>query len=196
MKLLFVDCETTGLNPDRNAIHQLSGLVVIDGVVKSEFNLNMQPHEGAEIVEEALKCSGTTAQMLSQYPPPYIVYQQFVTMLSHWVNKFDKTDKFFLIGYNNAGFDNQFLRAWFAKNGDKYFGSWFWSNCIDVMILATEYLAHQRHLMTDFKLKTVAAACGIAVEEERLHGAAYDIQLTKQIYDCITSKIQVESKIQ
>lgn len=32
-------------------------------------------------------------------------------------------DKMYLVGYNNAGFDNSFLRALFQQCGDKYFGS-------------------------------------------------------------------------
>ena len=31
MKLLFFDLETTGTNPGRNGIHQISGSIVIDG---------------------------------------------------------------------------------------------------------------------------------------------------------------------
>lgn len=188
MKIIYYDLETTGLDPKRHGIHQLSGIIVINGVVKCDFALKMQPFAVAEIEPEALKCSNTTPEMLQSYPSMGLVYYQFVDMLGKYANKFDKQDKFFLIGYNNRQFDDQFLRNWFFHNNDKYFGSWFWSNTIDVMVLASQYLMHQRQLMPDFKLKTVAAACGITVDESKLHQAGYDIELTKQIYDCITSK--------
>ena len=45
------------------------------------------------------------------------------------LEKFDKKDKFFLVGYNNASFDNQFFRAFFVQNNDMYFGSYFWFLC-------------------------------------------------------------------
>lgn len=34
MKLFFYDLETTGVNPGRNGIHQISGMIVVDGEVK------------------------------------------------------------------------------------------------------------------------------------------------------------------
>jgi DNA polymerase-3 subunit epsilon len=74
------------------------------------------------------------------------------------------------------------LRSWFVKNGDKYFGSWFWSNSLDVMVLATQKLLSKRAKMENFKLKTVAAEFGITIDEQRLHDAQYDIDLTRYIY--------------
>lgn len=114
------------------------------------------------------------------------VKEEFTNLLGKYVDKYDKTDKFFLCGYNNASFDNQFLRAWFVQNGDNYFGSWFWSSAIDVMVLAAQALMEQRHKMKDFKLRTVAEQLGIVIEEERLHDAMYDIVLTHEVYKRLT----------
>ena len=114
------------------------------------------------------------------------VYQQFVSMLDKYADRFDKKDKFFLAGYNNAAFDNQFLRGFFLQNGDKYFGSWFWSNSIDVMVLATQYLLARRQDMENFKQGTVAKYLGIEVQDDKLHDALYDIQICKAIYDVVT----------
>ena len=107
-------------------------------------------------------------------------------MLSKYADRYNKQDKFFLAGYNNASFDNQFLRAWFLQNNDKYFGSWFWSNSIDVMVLATPYLASKRAGMENFKQGTVAKHLGIEVDAERLHDALYDIEICKAIYDIVS----------
>lgn len=114
------------------------------------------------------------------------VYRQFVDMLAKYVDKYNRQDKFFLAGYNNASFDNQFLRAWFVQNEDKYFGSWFWSNSIDVMVLATPYLAARRAEMENFKQGTVAKFLGIDVDSNRLHDALYDIEICKAIFDIVS----------
>lgn len=114
-----------------------------------------------------------------------VVYNQLVTMLSKYVDKYDKNDKFFLCGYNNAAFDNQFLRGFFLQNGDNYFGSWFWANTLDVMVLATLALADRRAQMENFKLSTVASAMGVEVNAGEPHNAMYDIYLTKAIFDKI-----------
>lgn len=116
------------------------------------------------------------------------VYSEFVAMLEKYVDKYNKKDKFFLVGYNNAVFDNQFLRGFFLQNGDQYFGSWFWSNTIDVMVLASAYLATRRPDMENFKLSTVAKTLGVDVESESLHNALYDINLTKAVFDIVTNK--------
>lgn len=188
MKILFFDLETTGTLVNRHGIHQISGKVVIDGNEVESFNFHVQPNPNAQIEQEALNVAGVTAEQIKAYPPMGEIYDKFVNMLSKYVDKYNKRDKFFLAGYNNASFDNQFLRAWFIQNGDKYFGSWFWSNAIDVMVLATPYLAENRHQMENFKQGTVAKTLGIVVDDTRLHDALYDIEICKQIYDKVSGK--------
>lgn len=156
MKLLFFDLETTGTNPGRNGIHQISGQVVIDGIVKESFDFHVQPNPKAAIEDEALAVAGVTREQIAKYPAMGTVYRQFVAMLGKYVDKYNSKDKFFLVGYNNAAFDNQFLRGFFLQNNDKFFGSWFWANSMDVMVLATVYLANKR---TD---KIIEAKMGFA----------------------------------
>lgn len=186
MKQFFYDLETTGLNPGRNGIHQISGEIVIDGKVMETFDFHVRPNPKASIENKALQVSGVTREQILAYPPMENVYKQLTALLSKYVDKFDRDDKFFLVGYNNSSFDNNFLRGFFLQNGDNYFGSWFWSNSIDVMVLASQYLMEQRAQMVNFKLSTVADFLKINVENDDLHSADYDIALTKAIYDKVT----------
>lgn len=185
MKLFFFDLETTGTYPGKNGIHQISGEIVIDGETKERFDFKVQPNPQCVIEEQALAVAGVTREQVMAYPPMHQVYQELVSMLGKYVDKFKKTDKFFLVGFNNASFDNQFLRGFFLQNGDQYFGSWFWSNSIDVMVLASAHLADKRHEMENFKLATVAKFLGVNVDDNSLHDADYDIFLTKAIYDIV-----------
>lgn len=186
MKVLFFDLETTGTMVNRHGIHQISGMIVVDGEIKERFNFHVQPNPKADVVKEALDVAGVTKEQIMAYPPMGEIYQKFVDMLAKYADRYNKQDKFFLAGYNNASFDNQFLRAWFLQNNDKYFGSWFWSNSIDVMVLATPYLAAKRAEMENFKQGTVAKHLGIAIDESRLHDALYDIEVCKAIYDIVS----------
>lgn len=185
MKILFFDLETTGLKPEKHGIHQMSGCIVIDSVVVETFNFRIQPNPKALIEDDALNIANVTREQIQAYPEMKTVYNQFTKILSNYVDKFNKTDKFFLCGYNNASFDNQFLRGFFLQNNDNYFGSWFWSNSFDVMVLASKHLAANRHKMPNFKLKTVAKEMGITVDENKLHDAMYDIELTMNIYNLL-----------
>jgi len=139
MKQLFFDLETTGVEPEKNGIHQLSGIIVIDGDKKEEFDIRIRPAEGLVIEDAALEVSGVTREQIASYQSEKEALKQFIGILSRYVDRFNTKDKFFLTGYNNASFDNKFLRAFFTRNNDKYFGSWFWSNSIDVMVLATVF---------------------------------------------------------
>jgi len=188
MKLLFFDLETTGTLVNKHGIHQISGMVVIDGEVKETFNLHVQPNPQALIEPAALEVGGVTEAQIKAYPPMGVIYNQFVDMLSKYADRYNKKDKFFLVGYNNASFDNQFLRAWFIQNDDKFFGSWFWANSIDVMVMATPYLAEQRADMENFKQGTVAKTLGIAIDDSKLHDALYDIEVCKAIYDKVCAR--------
>lgn len=186
MKVLFYDLETTGTYPGKHGIHQMSGMIVIDGEIKETFDYKVRPNPKAEILDEALAVAGVTRKQILAYPPMEEIYPQVINMLAKYVDRYDKKDKFFLAGYNNASFDNQFLRGWFLQNGDQYFGSWFWSNSIDVMVLATPYLAARRTEMKDFKQGTVAKTLGIQVDDAKLHDALYDIEICKAIYDIVS----------
>lgn len=185
-KLFFFDLETTGTNPARHGIHQISGEIVIDGITKESFDFHVCPNPKAQIDQSALDVAGVTKEQILAYPPMKEVYAQLIELLCKYVDRYNRNDKFFLVGYNNASFDNNFLRGFFLQNDDKYFGSWFWSNSIDVMVLASNYLIEERPRMENFKLSTVAQTLGINVESDELHSADYDIALTRAVYEKVT----------
>lgn len=182
MKILFFDLETTGTNFWQHGIHQIGGILEIDGEIKETFDLKVAPNPAAKIEQAALDVCSVTVEQIQAYPPMAQVYRHLTATLAKYCDKFNKQDKIFLVGYNNAGFDNQFLRAWFTQNGDNYFGSWFWANPIDVYVLASHKLMATRHEYPDFKLMTCTQAFGIEIDETKLHDAVYDIYLTREIY--------------
>jgi len=181
-KILFYDLETTGVKYWKNSIHQIAGCIDIDGEIKEYFDFRVAPHPAATIDTEALKIGGVTLEEIQAYPDMKTVHKQFTSMLSKYVDRFNRQDKFFLCGFNNMGFDDKFLRNFFELNGDTYFGSFFWANSLDVMCLASNKLLDTRPSMVDFKLKTVAGTMGLTIDPEKLHDGRYDIELTRQIY--------------
>lgn len=181
-KILFFDLETTGTNPSKHSIHQISGKIFINGRLEDEFDIHMQPNPTAIIDDEALSVSGVTREQLATYMPFSEGYRAFLGHIAKYVNKYDRSDKMFLAGYNVAAFDVPFLRGLFLQNGDTYFGSWFWSVPIDVIVLAQTLLMDERNGMENFKQGTVAKYLGIEVDDSKLHDALYDIEICHKIY--------------
>jgi len=186
VKKFFYDLETTGVDHRRNGIHQLAGCIEIDGEIVESFNFNAAPNPKAIIEEEALKVGGVTLEQIQAYEAMDKVFRKFKVLLSKYCDPYDKSDKMYLVGFNNAHFDDNFLRAWFAQNGDSYFGSWFHAGSLDVMVLASQYLIERRHIMPNFKLMSVAAEVGISIDESKLHDANYDILITRAVYNIVT----------
>ena len=60
MKVVFFDLETTGTLVNKHGIHQISGMIVIDGAVKEIFDFKLQPNPNVEIVHEVLDVAGVT----------------------------------------------------------------------------------------------------------------------------------------
>jgi DNA polymerase-3 subunit epsilon len=178
------------LDKERCSIIQLSGCIELDGEDIEYFDFKMRPWNGAEFQPKALEMyenRGITMDEILSYPNPKEVFKNFQDLLCKYVNKYDKKDKFLLYGYNNRGFDDDFLRNFFIRMNDPYFGSFFHQNTIDVMVLASEYLHTVRPNMPNFKLSTVAEVLQFKVRHDLLHDAEYDIKLTRLAYNVCKS---------
>jgi DNA polymerase-3 subunit epsilon len=199
IKLLFVDTETTGLDPQKNGLTQISGVAQVRdagfNVTKEKeayamFDYKLRPFSYDVIEESALQVCGLTIDDLDSPDrlPPKSAHDAFVEMMKQIVSPYDKTDKFFLVGYN-ATFDDRFLRAFFDKCGDKYYGSFISWPPIDVAQMAAILLGPRRMLMKSFKLSAVAETVGIKIDQEKLHDAMYDIELTIALFDWVVKSI-------
>lgn len=183
---IFYDTETTGTNYKLNSIHQLAGIIEIDGDIIEEFDFRMRPHEKAIITPEALKVCNKTLEEILAYPSYKETYRAVKKMLDAYIDRYDAKNKAKLIGFNNRSFDDDFFRMFFELCGDTFFNSYFWSDSIDVLVLASHYLEDRRPEMPTFKLKRVALELGITYDKSELHGAPFDAMLTRQIYRIVT----------
>ena len=189
MKLIFIDTETTGWDTKNCALLQISGYIDIDGQNREVFDYKLKPFEGAVWMEEAVDKTGITEQIASQWEDTNIVFNKFIKMLEKYVDRYDRTDKFFFVAYN-ANFDTDFLREWFIREAtnerDKSFGNgfgnFFWTPPLDVMLFAAVRVMKNRHLFENFKLGTVCNKLGIEFSEEDAHNAMYDIEKTRELF--------------
>lgn len=176
-KIFYFDVETTGLDPVQNAIIQLAGIIVIDGKAMEEFEFKIAPFETDHVSQEALDVHGYSVEDIKGFTTPSIVYQHLLNIFSKYVNKFDKSDKMTPAGYN-VRFDMDFLKNFFLKNGDVYFGSWLNWKMIDPLPLLHFIDFAGGISLPDYKLASVCAHFGI---ELQAHDALSDIRATRQL---------------
>lgn len=178
-KILWVDVETTGLDPVRHGIWSLSAIIEIDGVEVATFDERCNP-VGAELDAIALEIGCVTEEEINGFQSDRELYAKFTSFLSKHITKFDRNDKAVMAGMC-VDFDDRFLRALFAKMGDKFLGSWKYPDMIDVRGLAIDALATVRHRMESFKLESIADALGIA-DGHCFHKSLDDLRVTRRAY--------------
>ncbi len=188
-KIIYLDTETTGLDKDKNDIIQVAGIVEIDGVEKERFNLKCQPFDWNNVSQEALDIQGRTIEDLKAYPKPQDTYKEFIKILSRYINKFDKNDKFYLAG-QNVKFDLEFLHSWAKKNGDIYLCSYFYWYVLDLLVLASCFRAWGFIYTETLKLCAICPVLGVKIENA--HDAMADIEATKICFEKIKTMFKYE----
>lgn len=178
MKLLFLDTETTGLDNTKHGVIQIAAIIEIDGEVKEEINLRCRPFKGQAVSEEALRVTGKTMLEISEYPEPQISYRELVAVFDRYIDKYDKTDKFFMVGQNTK-FDYDFMAAWFKSNGNPYFYAYVAYHLIDVIQATALFTAAGHFKLPNMKLATVADHFGIPL---KAHDALEDVRATRQVF--------------
>lgn len=185
IKNIYIDIETTGIDINKNGIVQIYGCIEIDNMIKEKFDFRIKPFPGEKINEKALEVNKLSKYILENDPRfknPLDVYKELIEIFSSYVDKYNKEDKFNFIGYNSNAFDYPFLRSWFVKCGDNYFGSWFWNPTIDVMLIWAFIYSKSRSELDNFKLPTLAKHIGIDIDDSKLHDSAYDVLITRELY--------------
>ena len=184
-KILFLDCETGGILPEKFSIFQLSGIVSIDGTVYEEFDFVFQPKK---------RIFSKMALEIHKFDPKEYfkdlmsyeeAFKQFIEVLDTYVDRYNKKDRFIIVG-QNPDFDLKHLEEFFKENNDPYMWSWF-SYRIDLIQIVTFMLLNDL-LDIDklieggdcLQLWNIAKYYNLSFNH---HSALEDIKITKKIYD-------------
>ena len=176
MKLLFLDTETTGLNPNKHGVIQVA---MIHG--KHEFMIHVNPLPlGVKVDKEASKINGFKKKDIKKLPYHLTQFNEMKGYLDIYINPFDKKDKFTVVGYN-VKFDVEFLHGWADRENFEFMGSYLDWRVIDVLVLArtAHYLDQMPSEPKDFKLETICEVYGIKINA---HDALDDIKATKELF--------------
>lgn len=188
-KIIFIDTETGGVNPEKAALIQLSGIIRIDKKDVEKFNFYIKPFENSEVNEKALEIQGRTLEELKtdKYVEEKEVYKQFINLLDKYIDKYDRTDKFIVAGYN-VRFDVDMLKAFFQRHGNNFLFSYLDSSMLDplysIRLLQT---AEILPVLENNKLETWCKHFGI---ELKAHDSLEDIEATKKLIGKLISLIR------
>jgi DNA polymerase III alpha subunit (gram-positive type) len=185
-KFLWIDCETTGLDPVIHDPIQIAGIIVANGK-EEKFNFRCAPtNPDAPDIEGATKIHGITREEMMSYQNPYQTYATIISIFEKYINKYDKKDKFILSG-QNVQFDCEMMHQWFKKLNDDYWFSWVGCSHFDLKNLAILYELKTKKRFGSYKLGNICKCLG--VELNNGHNAMDDIIATREACQIIWSKI-------
>ncbi len=177
-KVLYIDTETTGLQPGVHGLIHVAAIMEIGGDVAGTFEVKCQPHPGAVVDAAALAVSGTSEEEMLQRTTSSDGAREFQRWLDTFISKFDKNDKAYPAGYN-VSFDLQFVDAWLKHHGNQY-GSGSYQNwrMLDPLYLLRIWDFTGRINLADYKLGTVCQHFAIPLQA---HDAMHDITATREL---------------
>ena len=188
-KIIFIDTETGGVNPEKAALIQLSGIIRIDKKDVEKFNFYIKPFENSEVTEKALEVQGRTLEELKtdKYVEEKEVYKQFINILDKYIDKYDRTDKFIVAGYN-VRFDVDILKAFFQRHGNNFLFSYLDSSMLDPLYsIRLLQIAGILPVLENNKLETWCKHFRI---ELKAHDSLEDIVATKKLIGKLISLIR------
>lgn len=186
MKLLHLDVETSSLDSYKGAILEVAAIPSSG----EPFHRHLQPHNGAIVEDKALSINGLSREELgnSSRLLPGAAFNEFLDFLGSLVDPFDKSDKLFFCAFN-APFDLRFIEQWFKRNGNRWFGSYFWRPPLCTYALSAFHLGAEWSKLPDHKLATIATRLDVrGPSEGGLHEALFDTWLSKGIYEKIKER--------
>jgi len=166
VKFVFIDTETTGLDPTQHELWELALIVREDNGEQWEYERMVRPNL-SNADPNALRINGFYDRFVSPSSIP--------TDIASFIAKF--TSNATLVGANpsfDASFIDKFLRKW------NYAPAWKHR-----MICVESLVAGALRLPEPVSLLKSAELMGIEVNTEEAHTASYDAHLAMQVYDAV-----------
>ena len=178
IKFLWIDTETTGLDPVNNDIIQIAGIIEIPGIQATEFNFKVAPLNYLTIDQEALNVNKITINEMKTFESPKKVHTKFKKLLFNYVSPYDPLNKLILCG-QNVQFDSNMLREFCIKQNDLYWNALVTNGHFDLKFLSIAlevfvgYKIFDRYNLSDICKK-------LKVNLLHAHDAMHDIKATRE----------------
>lgn len=190
MKRLFIDLETTGVDPHNNSIIEIAAILVEDGKILSQFEEKCFDPLPKKVDLGALKVNkvkpSTIRESLTK-ETPYKSAAVVVESLAEWLlEKLDYGERVEIAG-QNPHFDSAFLKATFERYGYTGWSSIFSHRLLDTNsivqpLIEVGILDLKDIPKTGGSLQRIATALNIKFNEDKLHTAMEDAKLSMEVY--------------
>ena len=164
---ILFDLETTGLDPETDAIIEISALKVKDGEIDEEYSTLVNPCIHIPFVASSV--NGITDDMVKDAPMIEEALKDFFVFVGNNV----------LMGQNIKRFDLRFIQ----RDAIRYFGKPITNDYVDTLFVAQRYLPE----LDSHSLETLADYYGISYDGA--HRALADCYINKKVYDCLAKEM-------
>ncbi len=110
MNLLWIDCETTGLDANKHDVIQIACIPVVNGVRQPSFMEYGQPKFWENIQAKAVEIHGITVEQMKTFQPQEDLLENFIEYIRSFGVKFG-------VAGHNVGFDKKMMSGLFSRYG-------------------------------------------------------------------------------
>jgi DNA polymerase III epsilon subunit-like protein len=168
-KLIFIDTETTGLNPATHEIIEL-GVVLVDPITLNEFDqvsYKVLPQRISAADEHALAMNHYSFMSWQQAKPFQDEAGPYISSLS--------TPKSIICGHN-IKFDVAFLESMFSRYAPDL--PFVYGGTLDTQTLAKKLAV----ATPSYRLSILCQKFGVSIDVEKQHSALYDILANVELF--------------
>lgn len=183
MDMFFYAVGTTGLNPYKNSMIRLSGILTRKDAILEMVEIDFQPHPKAKIDAEALRYQGLTEDQIQKYQPLEQGVIQLVKIFRRYVDMYDPEDVIMPVGFNNRAFDDVFLSRTFMLADRRDLPNYLYPASIDLSCLEALQVLTGIIPVIRPSLKNSLRDVGIPFKEENLCQPMYKAQMIKKLWD-------------
>lgn len=188
MNLLFLDLETTGLDPEKHEVIELAGMLVVNNIVKEEFSLFFKPTNFDIIEQDALRTTGYTVEKLMALNDNPVVSLMGIDAL---LKKYGGNEIWTLAGQKTT-FDRSFFNKFWARYQPanvRLFRNVFSFMNVDLINIATTFHLSGVYTFENFKLDTILKTLGMEFDGNH-HSAIDDVKNTYKAYAFFMEKLK------
>lgn len=177
--LIFIDTETTGLDPEQHSPVQIGYIVCIPGQAPQSFLLNSQPTRWDTISAEALNITGFTIEDFKKYPTSESAYNTFRSQMLGIKNS---GYELVFVAYN-AKYDFAMMDAWFKFHDSSDKLTNVFSHHYVCVYELMKFLRSAGYLDSFPSLKLGSFYSMFGEDERNAHDALADIKVTYYLYN-------------